>query len=1281
MISGVPTLSFRAPSASVTVSIPPLGDVKLPAGLPWGDIKADVAALLCWPDLVTTRFTAGRVAITDQTMIGSPPLEPGAILRPMPTPAALAERRFQFRLSGLQGIAAGVRRLPRLPTLRSQFRTPPSAKPHLVGGGKFRHSAQQRALRRWVAPALPSDPNRTIKGSRRANLAGPVISGLGSIAVAYAMRQPIFALFGLFALLALLPGALPNRMQRLRKPGTRRDLRQLRLALAGAGSLTDYAWQELVTPAQEALPALAKPELVAERALAQVREMVNSAQAVSPNRAVRLATALAARGLPVELLAAVSGQPVKADWLRWFSPDGKLPGGSAVARGVESDPIVGPTIRIQLAPGQPARRLTQQTERLAREWSKLQWERRPLAWTAIGTSPSETLPDLVPLRTLLDTNMGSKPGTNLGTKPGINLGTKFRTDLVAASSAPKPSKAEPTPPTSAAHWRVPLGIGSQGMIDFDLIKDGPHLLVAGTTGSGKSEVLRSLVLALAASHSPSELSLVLVDFKGGTSFGNCRDLPHVVGQVTDLEPGLASRVIVGLRAELRRRKHLLAEATVADISQLPLGSLPRLVVVFDEFRALTEEIPDAVEQLLRIAAQGRSLGVHLVLATQRASGAISAEVRANISARLALRLVDAADSADVIESPTAAHLPALPGRAVLKLGSSPEVVFQSAWADAPQFPQVARPDWYQTGEAAIVPSSELPAPTPPSSDLITKIATRYRHVRPGKPPWLPPLPTSFDLTELATTEPLGVAVGQVRSRRQLRQAKSGSYAEAPIGGLLRFALGDYPEEQAQRPIAWRPSSGALGILGGARTGRSTTLLTLAAAALQAGFQVHFLGKLPAAVPAAVAAPALENHPLMGTIVPISDLNRAARLLRLLGQNVSTPAPKLPHLVLIDQLEQWRAAFLDAGVDMLDLLADLPEHCGVAVTASAANCGGLAAKLSAKLVLLSGDRNDDLLLGAPPTKAGLGTCAGRGVWLSGAEQALVQVALPRLSVPDGGLTTTFDRSDEPTTASASTVTASARASSQLDGNTPADLIRLRPLPKALPARLLPAGSIGSGGNAAEPLELDLSDGALVTGPRGSGRTAALGALLRAWIHSQSDFDLAGFDPAGQQANISKLRGNAAQPNAVVIGFDQKLQTAATALGCPFYPASQQALAAVAAQPPALLVLDDLDNLANLYGGAALDRLGDLAQAGELTVLAATTTFNALVSNRGIVGKLRAARTGIVLRPAERGSGEVFAAQLPPPHDLPIPGRGWLVQSGRVEVIQICAVDLVDWELSA
>ena len=215
-----------------------------------------------------------------------------------------------------------------------------------------------------------------------------------------------------------------------------------------------------------------------------------------------------------------------------------------------------------------------------------------------------------------------------------------------------------TPEDVAGRWRVQprstsalLGVAAAGPYTVDLRRDGPHALVGGTTGSGKSELLQTLIASLALGNRPDEMVFVLVDYKGGSAFKDCALLPHTVGMVTDLDGHLTARALASLEAELRRRERLLAarsEPRTSRTTRPAAGAadarLPRLLLVIDEFKALAEELPDFLDGLVRIAARGRSLGIHLVLATQRPGGIVSADIKANVNLRIALRVRDTVDS-------------------------------------------------------------------------------------------------------------------------------------------------------------------------------------------------------------------------------------------------------------------------------------------------------------------------------------------------------------------------------------------------------------------------------------------------------------------------------------------------------------------------------------------------------------------------------------------------------------------------------------------------------------
>lgn len=330
---------------------------------------------------------------------------------------------------------------------------------------------------------------------------------------------------------------------------------------------------------------------------------------------------------------------------------------------------------------------------------------------------------------------------------------------------------EPAPGLSAA-----LGVDADGVVALDLVADGPHAVVAGTTGAGKSELLVSWVLGMAAGRSPADVAFVLVDFKGGAAFAPLAGLPHVLGTLSDLDGRLARRAIESLRAEVLRRERALASAGVRAIDELPAGELARLVVVVDEFAALLAEQSELHGLFADLAARGRSLGVHLVLCTQRPAGVVRDAVLANIAVRIALRVADRADSLGLVGDDSAARLPATPrGRAVILDGSGTRRTVQIALAAPGDVERIARE-------------------TPP--------AAAHR-------PWCDPLPALLPHETLPReTVPHG-----------------SSEAEGIPFGLL-----DLPAEQRQPVAALTPRHGHLLVLGAPGAGVTTALEAVAAGA-------------------------------------------------------------------------------------------------------------------------------------------------------------------------------------------------------------------------------------------------------------------------------------------------------------------------------------------------------------------------------------------------------------------------------------------------------------------
>ncbi len=398
------------------------------------------------------------------------------------------------------------------------------------------------------------------------------------------------------------------------------------------------------------------------------------------------------------------------------------------------------------------------------------------------------------------------------------------------------SFAELLPDTSAAaimrRWQdggpdpapaAPLGTSLDGRVDIDLVRDGPHGLIAGTTGAGKSELLRTLVLSLAASVGPEHLNFVLVDYKGGSTFDACTDLPHTVGLVTDLDDGLAERALVSLDAELHRRERILRSVGASDLTDYrsrqasadtALQPIARLVVVIDEFASLAKELPDFLKALVGIAQRGRSLGVHLLLATQRPAGVVNDDIRANTNLRLALRLHDTPDAVDVVGDELPATFPrGLPGRAALRLGPDELVVFQAARCTGPVVAGgrdgiiVDRPDRTTEPETSgdrggdvVDARSELEI----TVEAIVEAATTLGVAAPHRP-WVDPLPFP-----LASDD---------RSNADDRDAAD----PASIGWV------DDPRHQRRVPLTWRPADGSLALIGSIGSGTTSTMIALAAA--------------------------------------------------------------------------------------------------------------------------------------------------------------------------------------------------------------------------------------------------------------------------------------------------------------------------------------------------------------------------------------------------------------------------------------------------------------------
>lgn len=277
-----------------------------------------------------------------------------------------------------------------------------------------------------------------------------------------------------------------------------------------------------------------------------------------------------------------------------------------------------------------------------------------------------------------------------------NARQKNRTDDMAVESVLQRWSAQ----RYASDIRCYLGVSSGGSLNIGLSEHGPHWLLGGTTGAGKSQLLRSLVLSAALRYPPERLGLILVDFKGSAGLGPLAQLPHALSVLSNFDVSAVERALEFLRADIHRREVDLQALGVNSYrdylaSCQAAGTTPRypeLLIVVDEFRMLIDSMPDAMAELMRIATIGRSLGLHLVLATQRPQGAISQDIRANIATSICLRVASAQDSYNLLEHESAAYISAAhPGAGYVRLPDGRSLPFRAPLVDAVPSSSDARP--------------------------------------------------------------------------------------------------------------------------------------------------------------------------------------------------------------------------------------------------------------------------------------------------------------------------------------------------------------------------------------------------------------------------------------------------------------------------------------------------------------------------------------------------------------------------------------------------------------
>jgi S-DNA-T family DNA segregation ATPase FtsK/SpoIIIE len=825
---------------------------------------------------------------------------------------------------------------------------------------------------------------------------------------------------------------------------------------------------------------------------------------------------------------------------------------------------------------------------------------------------------------------------------------------------------EPTPETLTNRWKSggrvprmigPIGVAGDGPVEIDWVADGPHALVAGTTGSGKSEMLRSVVAGLAASLDSEHLNFVLIDYKGGSAFAQCAGLPHTVGMVTDLDEHLGARALRCLEAELHYRETRLRDAGASDLKQyLQDGHpepLPRLLVIIDEFATMAAELPDFIDSLVGIAQRGRSLGVHMILATQRPGGAVNDNIRANTNLRISLRVQEAAESSDIIGTPLAAQIGRRQaGRGYVRLGASDVFPFQAALVTG-----VTRKD--ETTSVAVsrlvfgpdprlrdeLPEASKPAVPEGPSDLERLVAAaaeaaRLSGLAEPRKPWPDELPALVTLDGL--------------------EAEAAGETAAVVGSGAPFALADEPDRQRRALFSWSPTSGNLFACGVSGSGATNTLATIAIS-LAKTYRAEKLWFYGLDFGTQALAP-LSGLPHCGGIVGPTDRDRQFRLVRWLGDELERrrrhiaaagatridpgdPNSPFPTIVLlIDNYGALHSAWEDStGMAVRDLLVrTIADGPGLGVVAAIAADrplslpGNVASVTPNKIALRLAEPSDLSFFGLNPREVGK---LGVGRAIDAGTKLEIQVAVPHAE----GLAPAVAE----VTAAAGTVDPTTRppAIGTLPDDVPAQLVqdslRIDETEWYLP---LGVGDVTLGPTGLRLLE---SEHAFIIGPPRSGKSTVLDALA---------------------SMVGKMR-----PDVVITVIGSRRSPLHDAPEVKYVVREAEDLKEAVARikqdtaAPQLVLIDDADALEDDLDGTLAGLVATSRPDLHLVVAARPDPIR---SNYGHwTARVRTSRQGLALRPNLDQDGNLLGTMFPRGGPTTFEaGRGYLVAEGVSQLLQ-------------
>ncbi|GAB2525218.1 FtsK/SpoIIIE domain-containing protein [Paramicrobacterium agarici] len=814
----------------------------------------------------------------------------------------------------------------------------------------------------------------------------------------------------------------------------------------------------------------------------------------------------------------------------------------------------------------------------------------------------------------------------------------------------------------AGTLRALIGQGSPDAMHLDLRVQGPHALVGGTTGSGKSEFLQAWVLGMAAEYSPDRVTFLFVDYKGGSAFAECVNLPHCVGLVTDLSPHLVRRALTSLRAELHYREHVLNRKKAKDLLELEKRGDPEcppaLVLVIDEFAALAGEVPEFVDGVVDIAQRGRSLGIHLIMATQRPAGVIKDNLRANTNLRVALRMADESDSKDVVGDPIAGTFdPTIPGRGIAKTGPGRLIPFQSGYAggwtsdepeqsavDVAEFHFGTLTPWESEVESDVHEEEKDLGPNDQSRMVATFVAAaKDAQIPEPRRPWLDDLPETYDLAELDHRSDEAIVMG----------------------------VSDRPEKQAQEPSCFYPDrDGHMAVYGTGGTGKTALLRTLAISSVlgDQGGPVHVYGMDFGTG----ALRSIESLPHVGSVVPGDDYERVSRLLKTLRSELNrrseeysnvnagsiaeyrelAGAPGEPRiLLLLDGFGGFRSEYettlaraplYNAFVRLLGEGRPLGMHVVLTADRSGSVPSAVTAAIQRRTVLRLPDPASYQLLGAPKDVLDENSPPGRAV-VDGYETQLAVI---------GGTANVSEQTR---------ATEALAAELAERGVSPAPEVGA--LPKEAPIDDMPEAVndlpvVGISEETLDPCGFEPIGTFLIGGPPRSGKTNTLRALsrtIKAWDPNAKFFHIAG--RRAKLADDMEWTRSAVRMDDVVELVKELSEIV-----------SDEEIT------DKLVIV--VESVTQFSGSAADKPLADLAKKINRSdhVLITEADVANLSSGIGLIGEMKAGRAGIILKPDTHDGDTIFKAPFPrvARHESP-EGRGFMVQNGQVLRVQVPLVE--------